>query len=789
MKSKDFKRVDFKVGTLTRFEELIVQKRETSMKKDLESQGVVIVMLRLPYILKKTTEGYRVELEKYSSQIQGLLKLPCRVKWVGLPTNYIPQEERQRVKEAYAKVNCSPVFLEEDTYELGISLFAKTRLWQLFHYYTMQIDESGQQYAEKLQQEWLAYRAVNMEFAKAALEFHEEGWLVWVHDYHMMLVPGFLRIHLPQAVIAYFQHTPFPSSEFYRMFPFREEILSQVLKANLIGFNGYDYSRHFTKSCTNVLGLVANSQGVDALPKGGCFVTVGAYPISINTDLFRETLGDPEVKGIQQELLQAYEGKKIILGIDKLDFPKGIIHKLAAFEKFLKENSVWREKAVLIQILGNVYTRTNVKERKKLLSQVNERAAKINGVYGNFSSMPVHHFSQKLEFKRLVALLSIADVCLVTSLRDGMSLVAYEFVACQQENIGVLVLSEFTGAAQSLGMGAVLVNPWNTSKTAESIKSALEMSYEEKQAKHQSMYNYMLRYNCDNWANTFLRDLQSSDDQGVFYGKIPSVLPFTECLKSFQLANKRLVVLSVLGVLGETPKGKLNPYMFQKMVNISYQTKAFLRQLASDSKNTVVVLSQLEKSSMDRLFQGLPIWVTAENGAYFKHAAQSNWESSQETLDTLWKEGVIKVFKEFTERTPGSFIVGENSACLSWNFGLAGGNYDFQSSQASSLMNYLWTGPLVNGTAEVIVGENSIEVRPVKVDAANAFKQLMKHWKDTKFDYTLVLGKFHKKDEEIYNLLKEEFTDNSWMCTVNRNISLADYYVTDPKEFLSHLTI
>lgn len=786
----------------------LLNKQLALKQPEAKIPGVLILMHTLPFRLQETPEGYyKVEMPRSSSQILGLISIDIPTIWVGRPDQKIPESRKQEACEAFAAANCVPVFLDEDTEKYGLTLYAKTRLWQLFHYNTLQIEEAGYKYTEKHQREWQAYRNMNLEFTKAAVNCYREDWVVWVHDYHLMMVPGFLRVHLPSVGIAYFQHTPFPSSEFYRMLPYRSELLKMVLNANLIGFNAYDYVRHFVNSCTNILGVVANSHGIDALSKGGCLLRVDTYPISIDPELFRNLMQKEEVKKEVQRLREAYAGKKIIVGIDKLDFPKGILHKLFAFEKFLQTNPEWKEKVVLLQFLGEARKRATVPEKQQLLQEINREISRINGLYGTLESFPIHHFCQTLELEELVALLGVSDVCLVTSLRDGMNLVSYEYVACQVENHGVLVVSEFTGAAQCLGMGAILTNPWNLKKTSENIKVALEMHPTERKNRFEDMYSYIQKHTAKDWASKFLKDLQISVESGVMHSKLPEPLPYTEFFQNYQSANKRLLVFGVVGVLADTPKKKLNPLQFQQTLTVNYQTKQQLKHLSSDPKNVILVIGKLDRETMDKLFGGLSVWLTAENGAFYKKANEGDWKELNENMDLSWKPGVLKVLQEYKERTPGSQILGEeNSTYLSWIYGF--GHYDFQSSQANMLIGDLYEGPLVNGNADLVVGEKSIEVRPKRTDAMNALEKLLKIWQE-EFDFLFAMGKFHKKDEDIFRLLTgdvaperlgtsaqatesvEGLVDQSkkksrcWMCTVSRHFSLADYYVNDPKSLLS----
>jgi trehalose 6-phosphate synthase/phosphatase len=340
-----------------------------------------------------------------------------------------------------------------------------------------------------LQFQWAAHQAANATFADAVLAHYQPGDVVWVQDYHLMLLPALLKLRVPRMKVGWFLHTPFPSSEIYRTLPVREEVLRAVLKADLIGFHTYDYARHFVSACTRILGLEGTPEGVE---DAGSLTRVAAFPIGIDPERFAAALERPDVRANTAQLLNRYAGRKVMLGVDRLDVIKGIPQKLLAFEKFLEEHPEWRDKVLLVQIA--VPSRTDVPEYRRLRSLVHEIVGRINGHYGTLTHVPIHHLDRQLSFPELAALYAITDVCLVTSLRDGMNLVSYEFVACQADNAGVLVLSEFAGAAQSLGAGAILVNPWNVTDVAAAIGDALTLSDAERRERHRQNYHHIVTH-------------------------------------------------------------------------------------------------------------------------------------------------------------------------------------------------------------------------------------------------------------------------------------------------------
>lgn len=354
---------------------------------------------------------------------------------------------------------------------------------------------------------------MNLLFAKTVAKDVQDGDMIWVHDYHLMLLPEMLRNELGNSrkniKIGFFLHTPFPSSEIYRILPVREALLHGVLHCDLIGFHTYDYARHFLSSCSRILETSTTPNGVEY---NGKFVTVGAFPIGIDPDKFVEGLKQPKVQERIAVLSRKFEGVKLIVGVDRLDYIKGVPQKLHALEVFLTEHPEWIGKIVLVQVA--VPSRQDVEEYQNLRAVVNELVGRINGKFGTIEFMPIHFLHQSVNFEELCALYAVSDVCLVSSTRDGMNLVSYEYIATQHDRHGVMILSEFTGAAQSLN-GSLIVNPWNTEELANAIHDAVTMSPEMREANFRKLERYVFKYTSSWWGQSFVTELtRVSAEQG-----------------------------------------------------------------------------------------------------------------------------------------------------------------------------------------------------------------------------------------------------------------------------------
>ncbi|KAL2256237.1 hypothetical protein VTK26DRAFT_1955 [Humicola hyalothermophila] len=464
------------------------------------SGRLLLISNRLPITIKRSEDGQYTFSMSSGGLVTGLsgLSKTTSFQWYGWPGLEVPEAEagpmRQQLKEKY---NAIPVFVDDELADRHYNGFANSILWPLFHYHPGEItfDESA----------WTAYREVNRLFAKAVIEDVHDGDLIWVHDYHLMLLPQMLREEIGNSKknikIGFFLHTPFPSSEIYRILPVREQLLLGVLDCDLIGFHTYDYARHFLSSCSRILSTPTTPNGVDW---NGRFVTVGAFPIGIDPEKFVEGLKKPSVQNRIAALKRKFEGVKLIVGVDRLDYIKGVPQKLHALEVFLTEHPEWIGKIVLVQVA--VPSRQDVEEYQNLRAVVNELVGRINGRFGTIEFMPIHFLHQSVSFDELTALYAVSDVCLVSSTRDGMNLVSYEYIATQRERHGVMILSEFTGAAQSLN-GSLIVNPWNTEELANAIHDAVTMSPEQREANFRKLERYVFKYTSAWWGQSFVAEL------------------------------------------------------------------------------------------------------------------------------------------------------------------------------------------------------------------------------------------------------------------------------------------
>lgn len=484
---------------------------------------------------------------------------------------------------------------------------------------------------------------MNQKFANRIIEIYKPGDIVIVHDYYLMLLPSMLRQRVPNMYISFYLHSPFPSSEFLRCLPRRKEVLEGVLGANLIGFQSYSYSRHFLSCCTRILGFPSDTLGIDAY---GTRVQVGVFPIGVDAAKVESYAWVDSVTEKYNTLKKMYEGKKIIVGRDRLDSVRGVAQKLQAFERFLELYPEWREQVVLIQVT----TPTTVEAEKedaenKIASRVNELVMKINGQYGSLGFSPVQHYPQYLDQDEYFALLRAGDIGLITSVRDGMNTTSLEYIICQKDLHGPLILSEFSGTAGSLG-DAIHINPWDLSGVAEKIHLALTMSAEKRMAMQNSLYRHVTSHNVQSWITKFVRKVYTVLGDSNLVNATP-LLDRALMLSRYRSAGKRLFMFDYDGTLTPIVSEPSAAVPSERIINA-------LRVLADDPKNAVWIISGRDQDFLKHHLGHIQkMGFSAEHGSFMKSPGSDEWENLAEKFDMGWQEEVLKVFQKYTDMATG----------------------------------------------------------------------------------------------------------------------------------------
>jgi len=647
--------------------------------------------------------------------------------WVGWPGGVIDEADRPRAKQILARQKLAPVYLtanEEQLYYHGI---CNQVLWQLFHYFSDKLAFDSES--------WDTYVAVNRRFAQAILDHCDDNTRVWVHDFHLMLVPSMLRERRPDLQIGFFLHIPFPSSEIYRLLPRRREMLQGLLGANYIGFHTDDYARHFRSACLRVLALESEPNSIDY---AGRRVGIGCNPIGIDVAGFTQCLESRETGDLVRGLAERYADRKLILGIERLDYTKGIPLKLQAYERFLERNPERAKDTSLLQVL--VPSRLSHPDYQNLKNEIEKTVGRINGKYGGPGVTPVEYMHRSLPEEQLVSLYRYADVAMVTPIRDGMNLIAQEYVLCQRDADcafplkGVLILSEFAGAAHYLSR-ALMVNPWNIEAVAATLERALQLSADEKRERMQVMVDQVVDLDCHTWAQRFLEDMSHYDAgvAGDCRGGAASMLA-----DQFAAASQRILALDYDGTLRELTD---HPNAAEPTAEI----EALLTELASLPNTELHLVSGRPAELMTKWFGHLPIHLAADHGFAHRPAGEQSWQK-QDGIDLSWMDGVEATLAQVASEVPGTVV--ERKGCsVTWHYRMAESNYG--AWRAGELLSMLQES-LAGEPVDVIPGHRVIEVRAGGVNKGNYLRRILEATSD---DALVCCAGDDRTDLDMYRVL------------------------------------
>jgi trehalose 6-phosphate synthase/phosphatase len=644
----------------------------------------------------------------------------------------------------------APVFIPANVKDKFYNGFCNDTIWPLFHYFPS--------YAKFPDDYFENYMKANEVFCEKVIEMYKPNDIIWVHDYHLMLLPALLRERLPNATIGFFLHIPFPSFELFRLLPskWRKEILNGLLGSDLVGFHTNDYVQHFIRSIRQILGF-ENTLRVITTPDRS--IIVDTFPISIDYNKFSKASTESDTFTERNKIKKKLYDTKLIISVDRLDYAKGLTNRLESFELFLEKYPEYKAKVVYILLV--VPSRDIITKYKETKKEIEGLVSRINGQYGSIDWTPVVYQYKSLEFKKLLALYLAADVALITPMRDGMNLVAKEFVVSRTDKRGVLILSETAGASSELG-AAILVNPTDRQEIADAIHQALLMPVEEQTARNEIMQKALEEYDVMKWAEDYISQLlmQKLKQEKL---KVKEITPEIEeqILEKYSGAKRRLILLDYDGTL--TPLARL-PHL----ASPDKELLELLKALAADGKSEVVIISGRPVSVLKEWFGHLPLNFVAEHGAFSKR----NGKEWVQTVDVSvkWKYEVIPVLKLFTERCAGTFIE-EKTLSLAWHY-----------RNAEKELGFLRSRELINTLIElssdldfqIIEGNKVIEVRARGIDKGMA---AMLWLKEEQFDFVLAIGD-DRTDEDLFKVIPT----SQYSIRVGLVPSVAKYNLKHQKE-------
>lgn len=672
--------------------------------------------------------------------------------WVGVPTS-----TEKTWTNAIATVETgdylySPVFVKAKTYDSYYNGFSNSLLWPLFHYFPSYADYNPTHFED--------YITVNRLFADALLKQVEKNDTVWIHDYHLLPLAEMLRQAVPSLTIGLFLHIPFPSYELFRVIPkqWQHQLLKGMLGADLIGFHTADYASHFIFCAETV--LKAEHEG-SLISWNDRQVKADVLPISIDFDQFNDAYDNSEVVKLRDEYQSIKAEKQLIFSVDRLDYTKGVSNRLKGYHSFLLQNPQFVGKVVFVLVI--VPSRDTVKkyaERKRI---IDEYIGGLNSSLGSISWQPVIYRYGHLEFSELVALYTSCDVALITPLRDGMNLVAKEFVASRKDQQGVLILSEMAGAARELS-GALLINPNDTDEIADTIKKGLEMPEGEQKVRIDAMQQRIKKYDINTWAKDFFEKLSHIKDiQLEFEIKFLDGLLHSKLLQSYNEAQQRLILLDYDGTLVEFTKDPLQAFPGQELL-------VLLEKLANDPKNDVYIISGRNSHTLQQWLGALPVGMIAEHGAVTK-AVAGEWLSEHAADFLDWKPKIESVMNAYTERCPGTFVEHKGFS-LAWHYRTAADALEGVFRAKELLEELSKITALLD--LDVLNGNKVIEVRNKGINKGIAVSKLLKA---KEYDFILCIGD-DKTDEDMFKKLARK--PEAFTIKVGNEASFAKYNLLNP---------
>ncbi|MGI4763239.1 MAG: bifunctional alpha,alpha-trehalose-phosphate synthase (UDP-forming)/trehalose-phosphatase [Janthinobacterium lividum] len=647
--------------------------------------------------------------------------------WIGWPGLFVQDEaEEDHIRAELRADNMAPVFLTEAEIRDFYEGFSNSTLWPTFHYFS--------EFATYEQSHWDAYVTVNEKFCEAVLAQAGPEDTIWVHDYQLLLLPELLRRARPEASIGFFLHIPFPSQELIRVLPWRTELLRGMLGADLIGFHTFGYMRHFLSAVTHLLGYPAQNGQIETPTRS---VRVDAFPMGIDYQRYAEAAASEAAQHHMAEYREALRDTRVILSIDRLDYTKGIAQRLRAFDLLLQRYPEWRGQVSLIMLV--VPSRDQVAQYADLKVEIDELVGRINAQYRTISWNPILYFYRSLPLEELAALYKLAEVALVTPMRDGMNLVAKEYVASRLDQRGVLILSERAGAARELS-DALIINPTDVGQLVEAMHEALVMPEEDQIMRMTAMQALVKRYNVFSWTRLFMNQLAYTKmKQHTLATEKLDGAATTQLLSDFHAASERLILLDYDGTLvGFHP----NP----QRAAPDQELRLLLRALTELPHTRVVLISGRDRGTLDKWLGELSLDFITEHGVWLR-AAGEEWELFQ-AMQNDWMRDLRPVLELYVARTAGSFIE-EKDYSLVWHYRRA--DADLGEGRARELLAHL-AFMTANTDLQVMEGNKVLEIKNSGINKGTATARWLARYPS---DFILALGD-DRTDEDTFRAVPPE---------------------------------
>jgi len=675
------------------------------------------------------------------------------VGWPGIGSDTINQTAWEPLKASLIEKNYCPVSLstqEIDEFYYGLP---NKCLWPLFHYFI--------EFSIFNKAHWDSYVEANEKFSQSVIEHIQPGDTVWIHDYQLMLCPKMIRDACPDVTIGFFLHIPFPSFEIFRIFPWREALLEGVLGSDLVGFHTYDYERHFLSSVKRIL---RKNVQFNRVAVGSREVVVDTFPMGIDyakfhqaaqTHLAQKQAEKSELKIQLDAHIKSTDDSKLILSIDRLDYTKGVVNRIKAFDLFLEKYPEYLEKVRLVML--TVPSRSDVPEYKRLKKETDEVVGRINGKHATVNWTPIWYYYRAMDFDDLIDLYMTSDVAMITPVRDGMNLVAKEYVATRIKGDGALILSEMAGASKELHE-SILVNPFDRNAMADAIHKAIVMPVEEQKKRNSGMQKRLSRYTVSHWAKEFMHALTLKAEPNEDLNKeSPNKIVASKQKRKFRKAAKKMLLLDYDGTLVDFHE---NP----EMAVPDESLLKTLKQLTLLPNTDVAIVSGRDKMFLEKWFGNLPLTLVAEHG-YFVKEPQQNW-CTKGSSKNKWKKDVMPIMEAFTDRTPGTFIE-EKTKSLVWHYRKS--DPELAAGRVVELKTVL--SSLISDKLSIMDMNKALEVVNRQISKGTAVSELITN---KEYDFILCIGDDVTDENMFINL-----PDHATTIKVGRKKTNAKYYIED----------
>lgn len=677
--------------------------------------------------------------------------------WVGVPGCTAQVWANAESSIPPSEFDYLPVFMNKSTYDGYYNGFSNAVLWPLFHYFPS--------YAEFDFKDFESYMNANSSFLNVLIKNICPDDVIWIHDYHLLPLAEMIRKEVPGITIGFFLHIPFPSFEIIRLMPkkWQEKIMRGMLGADLIGFHTIDYAAHFLECARLVLGL---NNEMNIIRYDDRLIKADIFPISIDYERFNNGYDDPVIRDQRNAIRQKFNGKKIIFSVDRLDYTKGVSNRLKAYEYFLLNNPDYHDKVVFILVvIPSRDTISKYAERKKM---IDESTSNINSKIGNVHWQPVIYQYTALSFEEMMALYTGCDVAMITPMRDGMNLVAKEFVASRKDGQGVLILSEMAGAAREL-TDALIINPNDTKEMAEKIRCAFEISREKQQRRIELMQTRIKQYDVNAWAEDFLTQLKNiKKRQQDFQIKLFDDITKRTMFDDYNKADRRLLLLDYDGTL--IPHSSLPDHAIPRSGLLK-----LLETLSSVPQNEIYIISGRDSRTLEKWFGHLRLNIIAEHGAAIKRI-NSGW-LNHITDNQEWKVSVRRIMEAYIKRCANS-MVEEKEFSMVWHYRNA--NAEQGQLRAFELITEL-NQFTHNLGLQVIRGNKIVEVRNRGIDKGKAVKNILAQ---KEYDFILAAGD-DITDEDLFRVLVDNH--KAYTLKIGSDASFAKYNLHTSQMMISLL--